>query len=63
MKKVYKLVDMSKAKDGETVETIYIKVSLLSFGAVVHNLTVNVSESSFNRQSPAGRVQQTAPQG
>lgn len=63
MKKVYKLVDMSKAKDGETVETIYIKVLLLSFGAVVHILTVKVSESSFSRQSPAGRVQQTAPQG
>lgn len=53
MKKVYELVNMSKAKDEETVETLYIKVSLLSFGAVVHILTVKVSESSFSRQGPA----------
>lgn len=32
MKKVYKLGDMTKARDEETVETIHIKVSLHSFG-------------------------------
>lgn len=32
MKKVYELVDMTKAGSEETVETICIKVSLRSFG-------------------------------
>lgn len=32
MKKVYELVDMTQARNEETVETIGIKVSLRSFG-------------------------------
>lgn len=32
MKKVYELVDVTKARNEETVETICIKVSLRSFG-------------------------------
>lgn len=53
MKKVYELVDVTKARNEKTVETICIKVSLPSFGGHCSHSGVELPESSFSKQGPA----------